>query len=653
MSSPKVAPYGSWKSPISSDLIASANIGFAQIAVDSGDTYWLETRPAEGGRHVIVKKAADGLVADLTPPTFNARTRVHEYGGGSYTVADGQVYFINYSDQKLYAQEPGAPPRLLAGGTQVEATASETALRRYADMVVDRKRQRLLCVCEDHTLTGQEAVNSIVSVSLSGDSPAAVLVSGNDFYASPRLSPDGARLAWLTWNHPNMPWDETQLWVADLSPDGSLGRRQLVAGGPQESVVQPEWSPDGVLHFVSERTGWWNLYRFREGRIEALCSIEAEFARPAWLFAYSSYAFAGSHGIICAFARQGTWNLALLDEATGRLAPIETGYVEIMWLKSTADRAVFRGGSPGRATAIVELDLKSLASSVLASSSSFQIEPEFLSAPQAIEFPTEGGLTAHGFFYRPGNQEYRGPADEKPPLIVKSHGGPTGCASCALDPGIQFWTSRGFAVLDVNYGGSTGFGRAYRQRLDGQWGVVDVDDCLNGALYLVERGEVDGNRLLITGGSAGGYTTLCALTFRHAFRAGASHFGIGDLEAMVRDTHKFEARYLDRLVGPYPDRRDIYLDRSPICHVERLSCPVIFFQGLEDKIVLPNQAEMMVDALRQKGVPVAYVAFEGEQHGFRRAENIRRALDGELYFYSRVCGFGLAEPVDPVSIENL
>jgi len=426
-----------------------------------------------------------------------------------------------------------------------------------------------------------------------------------------------------------------------------------VAGGGSESIFQPEWSPDGVLYFVSDRTGWWNLYRWHNGSIEPLYEMEAEFGVPQWVFGMSTYAFASARHLICAYTREGSWRLARLDTLTRQLEPIATPYSAISGLRATAERAVFVAGSPVEFPALVQLDLATAQLTVLRRSSTIAVDPGYLAVPQPITFPTEHGLMAHAFFYPPRNRDYVAPPGERPPLLVRCHGGPTAAAASVLNLGIQYWTSRGIAVLVVNYGGSTGYGRAYRERLNGQWGVVDVDDCVNGARYLAERGVVDGNRLAITGGSAGGYTTLCALTFRDVFKAGASYYGISDLEVFVRDTHKFESHYLDRLIGPYPERRDLYHDRSAIHFSDRLSCPVIFFQGLEDKIVPPNQAELMVQALRARGVPVAYLAFPGEQHGFRHAENIKRALEAELYFYSRVFGFQLADPVEPIHIDNL
>jgi dipeptidyl aminopeptidase/acylaminoacyl peptidase len=450
-----------------------------------------------------------------------------------------------------------------------------------------------------------------------------------------------------------MPWNGTELWLAEVHADGLLGSRQQVAGGVEESIFQPEWSPDGILHFVSDRTGWWNLYRWRGGRVEPLCPMEAEFGRPQWVFGLSTYTFDSAGRLLCTYTRRGTWQLARLDTQTLELEPIELPYTDIRSLRASAGRAVFVAGSPTEAAAVVQLDLTSGQREVLRRSTTFSVDPGYLSVPRPIEFPTSHGRTAHAFFYPPTNQEFTAPASERPPVIVSSHGGPTSATSSTLRLDIQYWSSRGIAVVDVNYGGSTGYGRAYWQRLDGQWGIVDVDDCTNAARFLVQSGDADERRLAIHGGSAGGYTTLCALTFRDLFKAGASYYGVSDLEALAKDTHKFESRYLDRLIGPYPQARELYRERSPIHFTDRLACPVILFQGLEDKVVPPDQAERMVESLHRKGLPVAYVAFEGEQHGFRRAENIKRTLDGEMYFYSRVFGFDLADAVEPVLIENL
>jgi dipeptidyl aminopeptidase/acylaminoacyl peptidase len=643
MSRPKVAPYGSWKSPISSQLVAAETIRLGQVVLDGDDIYWNEERPAEEGRNVIVRRAPDGKTSDMTPPPFNARTRVHEYGGGAFAVAAGTIYFSNFSDQRIYRQKPGAKPHPITPAADL----------RYADFAIDRRRGRMICVREDHRVAGHEAANTLVSLKLQEGDSGQVLVSGNNFYSSPRLGPDGSRLAWLTWNHPNMPWDGTELWVGALEVDGSINHPQRVAGGIDESIFQPEWSPDGHLYFVSDRTGWWNLYCWSEGQIEPLCEMKVDFGRAQWIFGMSSYAFESASRIICAYTAQGLFHLASINIPTGEIESIEVPYTGIFSVRASSGLAVFIAGSPTDPSSVVKLDLATRRIEVLRRSSKVEVDAGYLSVPKPIEFPTEKGLTAHAFFYAPRNRDYIGPSGERPPLLVKSHGGPTSAASTVLSWDIQYWTSRGIAVLDVNYGGSTGYGRAYRQRLNGQWGVVDVDDCVNGARYLVEAGEVDGDKLAIRGGSAGGYTTLCALTFRDVFKAGASYFGLSDLEAFVKETHKFESRYLDRLIGPFPEKRDLYRERSPIHFVDRISCPMILFQGLEDKVVPPNQAELMVAALREKGLPVAYLAFEGEQHGFRRAANIKRSLEAELFFDSKIFGFELADSVEPVQIENI
>jgi dipeptidyl aminopeptidase/acylaminoacyl peptidase len=657
---PQIAPYGSWKSAITADLIVAGTIGLGGVAVDGNDVYWTEGRPAEGGRNAIVRRTPDGKITDVTPLPFNVRTRVHEYGGGSFVVKDGITYFSNFADQRLYKTAGTGTPPL----QEPQPLSQESGGKlRYADAVIDSQRGRIICVCEDHTGGGHEPVNTLVSINLDNSEDVQVLASGSDFYSSPRLSPDRSQLAWLSWNHPNMPWDGTELWVAPIQAEGLLGEPQRVAGGVDESIFQPEWSPDGVLYFVSDRTGWWNLYRWLPpqpprtpgglGEIEPLCEMEAEFGLPQWVFGMSTYAVESAQRIICTYTQEGIWYLASLDTQTKQLEIIETPYTDISSVHAASGRAVFIAGSATEPTAIVQIDLATRQVEVLRRSSELEIDTGYLSMPQARAFPTENGLTAYAFFYPPKNKDYTAPAGEKPPLIVKSHGGPTASTSSAFNLKIQYWTSRGFAFVDVNYGGSTGYGREYRQRLKDRWGIVDVDDCANAAKYLAEQGLVDSQRLAIAGGSAGGYTTLAALTFRDVFKAGASYYGVSDLEILARDTHKFEARYLDGLIGPYPERQDLYEKRSPIHFTDQLSCPVIFFQGLEDKIVPPNQAEMMVEALKTKGLPVAYVAYEGEQHGFRRAENIKRTLDGEFYFYSRVFGFEPAEPIEPVPIHNL
>jgi len=643
MTQVQVAPYGTWRSPITSDLIVADSIRLDSPQFDGDDIYWLERRPKEDGRITAIQRTADGATRDRTPQSWNVRTRVHEYGGGQYLVADGVLYFVNYKDQRLYQQHADAPPLAITPATEL----------RYADFRMDAKRNLLFCVREDHCTPG-EAINTVVRVKCAGDEEGGtIIVSGNDFYSSPRLSPNGKQLVWLTWNHPNMPWDGCEVWLGDLDEAGDITSATLIAGGKEESICQPEWSPDGVLYFISDRTGWWNLYRYTNRTSEALLPLAAEFASPQWVFGMSRYAFESAQRLVCTYTQDGMSHLGTLDTTTLRFHEIATPYTLIGDLCASSGAALFLAASPQSAEALVKLDLQSSKLEVLQQSTPLSIDTGYLSTPQAIEFPTENGLTAHGIFYPPHNKDFSAPANEQPPLLVMSHGGPTSASDSGFNLEIQYWTSRGIAVLDVNYGGSSGYGRAYRQRLNGKWGIVDVNDCANGARYLVSQGKADGKRLMITGGSAGGYTTLCALTFRNVFKAGASYYGVGDLEALAKDTHKFESRYLDNLIGPYPAQKALYIERSPIHFTDQLACPLILFQGDEDRIVPPEQSRKMFESVKYKELPVAYIEFAGEQHGFRKAENIKRAIDSELYFYSKVFGFPLADAVEPVEIENL
>ncbi len=638
----QIAPYGSWKSPISTELVTAKTVTLIEDFVDGEDIYWVESRPEEQGRYVIMRCTSSGESTECIPSNFYARNTVHEYGGGAFTVLDETIYFCNFKDQRIYRQEPGSPPQAI--------TVHEGY--RFADLMVDKRRNRILCVREDHTGQG-EAVNTIVSVDLSSPNDGQILISGNNFYSSPRLSPDGNKLAYLTWNHPNMPWDGCELWVADVSDEGALRNPTLIAGSATESVTQPEWSPDGILHFVAEVTGWWNLYRWKDGVAEALYPMEAEFAEPQWVFGMFAYDFVSPTRLLCRYTQNGLWHLAWLDTEQKKLSPIKTPYTDISDVRCGKGFAIFFAGSPTQPLSLVRMDLDSGEMKVIRQNFEVSVDRGYFSPAQPMSFPTTNGQTAYGIYYAPTNKDFTAPEEDIPPLLVISHGGPTGSTTTTLRYSVQYWTSRGFAVLDVNYGGSTGYGREYRQRLNGQWGVVDVDDCCNGALHLVNQKLADPNRLAIRGGSAGGYTTLACLAFRNVFKAGASHYGLSELEVFVTDTHKFESKYLFTLVGPYPDRKDLYYERSPINYVQNFNCPLILFQGAEDKIVPPSQAEMMFKAVRAKELPVAYVLFEGEQHGFRRAESIKRALEGELYFYSKIFKFELAEPVTPVEIENL
>ena len=643
----KIASFGSWCSPITAASVATAGKSAMEIHLSDDHLYWLEMRPHEGGRYVIMRTSLNGSAVDATPSGFNIRTRVHEYGGGSYFVHGSTIFFSNFTDQRMYRLDPGQPPRPITPEPEIPAGL------RYADGQVTPNGRLIICVHERHQ-ADREPTNELVSLPTDGSAPPRTIIGGGDFYASPRLSPDGKKLAWLTWDHPQMPWDGTELWVGTLLPNGSIDDPHKIAGGPQESIFQPEWSPDGTLHFISDRSQWWNLYREQEGEVIPLAPIQADLGVPQWQFGYSRYAFLSSGRIVCVYDQQGLNHLGLIDPVSGNLKPIETEFTAIFGVRSGGkDELYCLAGNFLQPPSIVRIDAGTGEAKVIYTTIEEVVDPGYISIPQAIEFPTEGGLTAHALFYPPTNCDYRGPPDELPPLLVLSHGGPTGAARSYMQLSIHYWTSRGFAVVDVNYGGSTGYGRDYRRRLNGQWGIVDTVDCINAARHLTDQGEIDGQRLMIRGGSAGGYTTLCALTFHDLFSAGASYYGVADVEALTIDTHKFESRYLDNLIGPYPEMKDLYHERSPIHFSDRLSCPVILFQGLEDIVVPPSQAEQMIEALKAKGLPYAYLAFEGEQHGFRKAENIQRCLEAELYFYSQVFGFDLADPVEPVQIENL
>lgn len=644
MSTPQSAPYGSWKSPITADMITAKAVSFSQVMLDGADIYWAEGRPEEGGRVAVVRLGPDGQRADVTPATAYVRSRVHEYGGGAYLAAEGTVYYTDFQSQRLF--------RVVAGGAP-EALSPDAPLR-FADMILDRARRRLIAICEDHGVAGQTPTNSIVAIALDGGAQAPqTLVAGHDFFAAPRLSPDGSQLAWQAWDFPNMPWDGNTLNLAPVNADGSIGAARIVAGGADESIFQPQWSPDGTLFFISDRTNWWNLYRWRDERVEAIFPLNAEFGDPQWMFRQSNYAFESAGRIVAKYVDAHGAHLALLDLTTGTHTPIQTPYTSYGEVHAAPGRVVLIAGAPDRAAAIIALEFASGAVTTLRRANESAIPTTYLAAPQSIEYPSGEGQTAFGYYYPPTNPDFQAPAGELPPLLVRTHGGPTSAASATLNLGIQYWTSRGFAVLDVNYGGSTGFGREYRNRLRGQWGIVDVRDSANGALYLASQGLADRSRLAIDGGSAGGYTTLAALAFSQVFSAGASYYGVSDPELLAKETHKFESRYCDLLIAPYPAQRAVYDSRSPLLHAAQISRPVIFFQGLDDPIVLPNQSELMVDALRRRGIPVAYVAYPGESHGFRKAENIKDSLEKEFYFYSRVFGFTPADPVPAVTIENL
>lgn len=635
------APYGSWDSPITISMLTEAGVGLGGVTTDGGDLYWLEGRALEGGRQAIVRRNAHGEIADVAPEGFNSRSRVHEYGGGSYAVRDGVLISCSFEDQRVYRIQDGKAipitpePKVAAGD-------------RYADFVFHG--DRVICVRERHK-EDREAINTLVTFPLDGSDKPRVIAKGHDFYSTPRISPDGSRLAWLSWDHPNMPWDGTELWCAALGEDGTVSEPELIAGGIDESIFQPEWSPSGVLHFISDKTGWWNLFRLVDGHVEALHLMDAELGEPGWVFGMRRYGFLLEDRIVVMYYEGGFDRVGVLEGESLRL--LHTPFEHFGHSLGTCGDQVFTtAGSASRPMAVVRIDVDTEAVRVVKESLQIDLDPALVSHAEAIEFPTTDEAVAHAFYYPPRNPGFVAPAGEKPPLLVFSHGGPTSATTPELDLSYQFWTSRGFAIVDVNYRGSTGYGREYRNALRGEWGVVDLDDCINAALFLVDAGHVDEDRMAIRGGSAGGYTTLCALAFSDVFAAGASYFGVGDVAALVADTHKFESRYVDSMIGPYPEAADVYDARSPLHNLDGFATPVILLQGLDDRMVPPSQAEQIVRALDGRGIPHAYVAFEGEGHGFRKAENVERAREAEFYFYSRVFRFDPADDLDPVDIAH-
>jgi dipeptidyl aminopeptidase/acylaminoacyl peptidase len=647
-----IAPYGTWSSPISAKMVAEAGVRLSAPWLEDGVVWWLEGRASESGRVVLVRHDPDGTTSDVVPAGFNVRTSVHEYGGGSYCIDRGVAFVSNFDDQRLYRIDPGAAP--------VPITPDVEARRhRYADGRVTTNGQFWIGVRERHAESdrSKDVVHELVVLPTDGSSDPRVIVDGRDFYAAPRISPDGARLCFLAWDLPWMPWDGCELHVADIAEDGSVSNVGHLAGmDGVESIWQPEWSPAGDLVFASDRSGWWNLEQITDGVRTTLHTAEAEFGYPAWSFGVRSFAFLGDGRIVCGSDSDGFTHFGVLDPASGALTELELGLDSwgAPYVCAEGGHAIVVAASTASPTQVARVDIASGTVETLRASTEVVVFMTLFSAPRVIEFPTEGGLTAHAFFYPPANPDFQAPDGERPPLIVESHGGPTGNASGAFSLGVQFWTSRGFAVVDVDYGGSTGYGRAYRERLNGQWGVVDLDDCVNAARYLVGEGEADGDRLLITGGSAGGYTTICALTFTDEFAAGSTYFGIADLEQFAGgETHKFELEYEHTLVGPYPERADIYRERSPIHFTDRITTPMLVLQGADDRVVPPSQAELIVAALRERGVAHAYLLYEGEGHGFRKAENIIGSLEAELSFYAQVLGFEPAGAIPRLEIANL
>ena len=647
-----IAPYGSWKSPIAADmLISGGKRRLSEVRCDGNDIYWLDGRPKEGGRQVIMRLSPDGEMTDLTPPDFNSRNAVHEYGGGSYAVRDRTVYFTNWSDQRIYVQRDGQVPEALTAEPTVPRGA------RFADLTITGNGDYLLCVRETHTDDSQEAVNEIVAVH-TGTGAVKVVASGRDFYCAPRECSDHDGIAWTEWDHPNMPWDGNSLMSGSFDGnDASVSTTAELVGGTGESIVQPSWGSNGLLHFVTDRTGWWNIYVWRDGEMANLLDEESDHGRPDWQFGFSSYAHLKDGRIALGKGGVTSGSIVLIDPGSNSNQTIKIPFSEVSYVTAGPDggSVLFIGASPTREPAVVRLELATEKCETVYSPSKVDVEPGYLSSPQHVVFPTTENGAAHAYYYEPTNQDFAAPDGELPPLVTICHGGPTSASGTGLDLSTHYWTSRGFSVVDVNYRGSSGYGKVYRDALKGKWGIYDTDDCIAAAQYLIDQGLVDKDRVIIRGGSAGGYTTINALTFHDFFAAGAALYGIADLMVFIGDTHKFESRYLESLVGPYPAEAQRYHDRSAINFMDQLATPMIILQGLEDEIVPPSQAEIMVDALESKGLPYAYIGFPGEQHGFRQAANIIRAQEAELYFYGKVLGFEPADEIgdDVVEVRNL
>jgi dienelactone hydrolase len=639
---PKRRPYGTWPSPISAAMVAKASRTIDAPVADETGLYWLESRPEEQGRTVIVHRTRDGAHEDVTPAALNVRTRVHEYGGGAYHVIEGTVYFANFADQGLYRQRPGEKP--------VRINPSDGL--RYADC--DSHGQRLYCVREDHRAPGLPR-NTLVRIDLDAPrSDGEVVFEASDFVAYPRVDASGRRLAFIAWDFPNMPWDDVALWVAGIGADGGLVEPRRINTGFSESILQPAWAEDGTLYFLSDRgEGWWNLHRFDGRAVQPVLSMPADFGGPLWNLGANFYSLLSAEEAVVRYRDTHGQHVAKLNLESGGLLVFDLPFSAFGSMSTHAGRVYLTAARLDAPSELVELDPKTGGYRTLATSGDRPFPAGYVSRPEALEFPTDGGLTAFAYYYPPTSPDHAPEPDTLPPLIVEVHGGPTAATVPAYSVSRHFWTSRGFAVLDVNYGGSTGYGRAFRERLYGQWGVVDLHDTINAARYAVERGLADPKRLIIHGGSAGGYLVLAALALDDTFATGASYYGVSDLEALAGETHKFEARYLDKLIGAYPEMRNLYVERSPIHHLAEFDKPLILLQGLDDRVVPPNQSERIYEALRAKGVPVALLTFEGEGHGFRSAESRIRALEAELAFYGRVLGFAPADRLAPVSIANL
>jgi dipeptidyl aminopeptidase/acylaminoacyl peptidase len=620
-----VKPYASWPSDLSPQILANKGKRYGHLALSEGRFYWLEVRASEKGRGVLMCSDNGAKAFEVLPDSISVRTKVHEYGGADYLVVGSKVFFSNAKDNNLYCFD---------GSLTALTEQAERSESRYADFCFEPLSNRLIAVRERHK-SGQ-VHNDLVSICVATKT-LDVLHSGFDFYSYPRVSQAGHRLCWTCWNQPDMPWDNAELWLADYHHNGTVDAVHKVSGGNNCAIFQPTWGQDGVLHYISDSSGWSNIYNHRDGILNALTPIDRDFSVPQWIFGLATFVINNDNSLYALLFESGQQQLCHIDTSNGHIEPIDLPFKHFEGaLLADQNYLYFCAASPESEAAMYRYNIKLNKTELLSGKAEFPLSKENISVAESIEFESVNGRRCYAFYYPPKNQHYQGLANTLPPLIVMSHGGPTAFSDNSLDSGIQFWTNRGFAVVDVNYAGSTGYGRKYREQLNGQWGISDVEDCVAAAQYLVSQNLVDKASLLIRGGSAGGYTTLCALTFSDVFAAGMSRYGVADLESLATDSHKFEARYLDKLVGEYPQQKATYQARSPIHHTDKLSCPILLLQGADDKVVPPNQAEMMAKALDVKKIPYAYLLFEGEGHGFRQAETIIKAFNAELSFYRQI-----------------
>lgn len=642
-----IKPFGSWVSDLSADILANKGKRYGHMALDNGDLYWLEVRAAEKGRGVLVRSNRNGQCDEVLPADISVRSKVHEYGGGDFIVKDGKVYFSNADDGRVYLYDGKLTPL-----TPVEAMREF----RFSDFCLTVDGLKIIAVRETHTQSGSEiatVINELVAIDIA-TRQVDVIHSGFDFYSFPRMTKAGHRLCWTCWNQPDMPWDAAELWLADWHPDGNLDAAHKVSGGNDHAIFQPCWSDDGVLHYISDKSGWSNIYNHQDGILNALTPIDREFGVPQWIFGMATFVINQDGSLFALNFERGQQQLCFIEPQTGHIEPVALPFKHFEGpLLGDQKYLYFCASGPAIESAMYRYDIENKTYDALSSLEPFALPLEEVSIAQAIEFTSANERVAHAFYYPPLNSKYQGEEDTCPPLIVISHGGPTAFSDNSLNSGIQFWTNRGFAVVDVNYAGSTGYGKKYRELLTHQWGIVDVEDCVAAARYLVEQKLADEDKLLIRGGSAGGYTTLCALTFENVFAAGMSRYGVADLESLASDSHKFEARYLDKMIGQYPQEKELYQQRSPINHTDKLSCPILLLQGTEDKVVPPNQAEQMVKALKEKAIPYSYLLFEGEGHGFRQADTVIKAFNAELYFYRKILKIESNENLESIEIKNL